>query len=296
MYLRHALPIVSAKQRPGKSLVDALVEFSGGNALFLAEIVESLRKTAAITVRCRGEYDTWNLPDLTHRRIELPESLRDLIAGRIAELNRDLLQTLKIASVLGRDFSLEALVYLLQRDENSVRSHLDDFIHLHRLVDELEEKGKGRRRSVPFIMFRFRSRAIQVYVHDRLGGADQRRWHKKAGEYLENLPSEDRKEWVSQLATHFFIAQEWTKAFHYALEAARSEYPFYCNDNVQYLEQALSLLERVPTEEHMRSTLEKELKIKTSWEYQRQMTAVYGRKLFNSRCTYSWNADLVNLL
>ena len=241
-YLRQALPIVSAKQRPGTTLVDTLVEYTGGNALFLAEMVEWLRKTNAIEVGPNGDYDSWDLSERRPCCIGLPESVRGVIEGRLNELNRDILKTLKIASVLGRDFSLEALVHLSSLDEGTVRSHLEDLVHVHRLIDELEDDTRARG-NPPVTMLRFRSRAIQEFIHDRLSSAEQRHLHEKAGEYLEeNLRGDDRYEWLVQLATHFFIAEEWPKNFDYALEAARCKAldPYR---RVLHLENALSLLE-----------------------------------------------------
>ena len=244
-YLRRVLPIISAKQRPGAALVDTLAEYTQGNALVLSEMVEQLRKTDAIYVTPTGDYDRWDLRELRPYHLKLPESVQGMVEGRLAELNRESLKTLKIASVLGRDFSLEALVYLSSLEETTVRGHLEDLIHVYKLIDELVEEERARG-SIVFTMFRFRSRAIQEYIHDRLiSRADQRRLHKKAGEYLENLPSDDRTKWVVQLATHFFIAQEWPKNIDYALEAARSD-PFDSYSKVLHFENALSLLEPVP--------------------------------------------------
>jgi CHAT domain-containing protein len=249
-YLRRSLPIVSAEQRPGYTLVDTLAEYTGGNALFLAEMVESLRKTNAIRDDCASEYyRAWEFRDQRPYCLKLPESVQASIAARIEELNHELRKTLKIASVLGRDFSLEALVYLSQRDEPTVLSHLDDLIRLHRLISELPEKKA--RQGISLTMFRFRNRAIHGFVHDQLSGVEQRRLHKKAGEYLENLPSEVRKDWYVQLATHFTMAQEWSKAFDYSLEVARST-DFNSYRSVLYFENALNMLEPVPAYEDVK--------------------------------------------
>jgi CHAT domain-containing protein len=290
-YLRRALPIVSAKQRPGMTLVDTLVEYTGGNAFFVAELVECLRRTDAICVGGGGQfYEAWNFRDRRPNRLELPGSVQALIEDRITELNRDSRHTLKVASILGRDFSLEALVYLLQHDENTVRSHLDDFIHIHRLIEELEETEK-RTRTVPLSMFRFRSRAIQAYIHDQLSGTDQRRLHKKAGEYLENLPSEDREQWGSELATHFFISQEWPKAFRYSWKAARSK-SFDSYERVLQLENTLSLLKRVPAEERHRMDLENELEKAIFSAGESEEFDYYFQKLYCLRDPQDLRAEL----
>lgn len=236
-YLESVLP----GHRLAPWFVKRLVEHTGGNALFLKELVGYAQEKGHVISR-NGK---WELAS-EMEQFELPESVGGIIEERIAQLSEELRETLTYASVEGEDFTAQVLVNLQQLDEDKVLSRLgEDLNRIHQLVDE-----RGEHELSPdnvLSLFHFRNTFIQQHVYKDLGIAQRRRIHKKVGECLEQLYKEKRMEIAGHLAAHFRIAREWGKAFSYAIDAARNAARVYGNrEAIRNYKTALELWELWP--------------------------------------------------
>src|SRR5438105_15554953 len=81
------------------TLVDMLLDRSGGNPLYLEEIVRQLQETRSLRV------DDGRV-SLEAQGIAVPETIHDIIAARIDRLEESLKQTLQPAAVVGRVFAV----------------------------------------------------------------------------------------------------------------------------------------------------------------------------------------------
>jgi predicted ATPase len=86
------------------SLVEKLTKHTGGNALFLSELLKYAREKGHIFWR-NGR---WRLVGEIEN-FEPPKSVETLIEARIAELSDELRETLILASVEGEEFTAEVL-------------------------------------------------------------------------------------------------------------------------------------------------------------------------------------------
>lgn len=210
-YLNYALPA----HRLPIWFVDRLVEHTGGNPLFLGELVSFAREKGHIVER-QGRWEA--AADL--EEAEFPESMGAIIDERIEHLSEELRETLTYASVEGPDFTAQVLASLQQLDEDKVLGRLvDDLNRKYQLVDEQGEQELGPDRILS--LFHFRNTSIQQHIYQELGAAQRRRLHKRVGECLEHLYGASRMEIAGQLAAHFRAAREWAKACSYSVEAAR---------------------------------------------------------------------------
>lgn len=102
---------------PGSNLVRK-VEGTGGNPLFLTELLAALQRECAIGPNDRGEMDTSS--------VGLPSSLPVTILHRLSFLSRETLEVLRMASVLGTAFSFGDLCETLGRPAASVATDIDE--------------------------------------------------------------------------------------------------------------------------------------------------------------------------
>ena len=245
-YLERVLP----GHRLPPSFVKRLVDHTGGNPLFLKELVSYAQERGHVISR-EGR---WELPGEVED-FELPESVGAIIEERVAQLSEELRETLTYASVEGEDFTAQVLANLQQLDEDKVLTRLvEDLNHSHQLVDE-----RGEHELTPenvLSLFHFRNALTQQHIYQGLGVAQRRRLHKKVGECLEQLYGDRRTDIAAHLATHFRMAREWNKALPYAVEAARQAAKVYASwEAIRNYKTALELWEL---------TQEKRVELKTT--------------------------------
>ncbi len=236
-YMAHALP---GHYLP-LSFLKKLAEHTGGNALFLTELVKYACEKDQIVRR----NNHWELAtEVEH--FELPESVGGIIEERIEQLSEELRETLTFASIEGEDFTAEVLARLQNLDEDKVLNRLLEELHrIHQLVDEKVEQESGSEKVLSF--FHFRSMLVQQHIYQELGAVQRRRLHKKVGEFLEELYGDKWADVAGQLAAHFRIAREWKKALLYAIEAARYSKRIYANhEAIRNYRVALELWELAP--------------------------------------------------
>ncbi len=234
-YLKKILPISSVCERPGIHLVQSLIDYTAGNAFLLSEVVKVLR--------ARGEI--FRIPGVLYQIWEFRVGKETLIQGpvgswlteRIDELDDGLATILKYASIEGQKFNLDLLSKVLGRNPDDVLQSLKKLERKHKLIQPSWSSADIRKRMSRGMepseeekrqMFRFRHTLLVWYVRSLLTSAEEKRLHRLAGEYLEELyknpPRGDPDEGTvsaDELAEHFTKAEDYNKALRYSLNAAQ---------------------------------------------------------------------------
>lgn len=116
---RLATHVVGAQRLPGE-LLDRLPESTGGNPLFVRELVGMLVHDGVLVPHPDG----WRLT-IDADAIAVPPTIQALLASRIERMNSADRRMLEVASVIGSDFFPSALSVLSGLDAATVRSALD---------------------------------------------------------------------------------------------------------------------------------------------------------------------------
>jgi len=232
------------------ALAHALVRETAGNPFFAREIVLHLAETGAIR---QDEEGRW-VPAPGFEPSDLPESVREVVGGRIARLGDESRRVLGAAAVIGRDFDLDLLARVVGLDEDAVLDVLDRAV----AAAVVREVAAAAER------FTFTHALVQHTLHDDLGGTRRRRLHRRVAEVLEETCGDDPGERVGELATHWLAATapvEVTKGIHYAQLAGRRAVSQLAPDEaVRWFAQALDLSTSVEsTDEEQRCGLLVEL-------------------------------------
>jgi DNA-binding SARP family transcriptional activator len=183
---------------PETKTVAEIHEETDGNPLFVGEIVR--------LVAAEGRLEATDLP------LRIPPGVREAIGSRVRRLSERCQELLTVASVLGREFALNALesVRGLPRDE--LLDVLDEAM-AERIVGEVP--GASDR-------LRFAHILIRDTLYDDLTTARRVRLHREAGEALERVYAGDLEPHLSELALHFVTsapAGTRDKAMQYARRA-----------------------------------------------------------------------------
>ena len=216
----------------GVDLAHAVYRETDGNPFFVSEVLRHLSETGAIYQDSAGQWVVENTLDLTN----LPESVREVIGGRVARLGKASEHALSYAAVIGRDFDLELLARATGTAEDGLLDMLDAAMAAA-LVGELDD-APGH--------FNFTHSLIQHTLYQNLGPTRRSRAHRQVAEALEDLCGDRPGARVGELARHWVAAVqpiELARAVMYSHKAGEAALSALAPaDALRYFSQALDLL------------------------------------------------------
>jgi tetratricopeptide (TPR) repeat protein len=201
---------LTAGTLPPRDVVAAVYRETEGNPLFVGEVVRLLVD--------EGRLDTAVGEPLW--RLTIPQRVRDVIERRLERLSDDCRRVLTLASVIGREFGLEALERSSEVTGDDLLDVLDEATDA-RVVTDMPG-ALGRRR--------FSHALIRDTLYDGLSTARRIGLHRRLGEALEELYAGDTEPHLVELAHHYFAAApggDVEKAIDYARRAGDSAMRLY---------------------------------------------------------------------
>lgn len=175
--------------------LDRLREHSGGNPLFLFELLAARRRT--------GDVES------------LPDSLEGILASSIDDLERVPRRALRTASVLGSRFARTLLDAVLATAELHCTEQdwraLDPFL--------VQDRGEVS----------FRHGLMREAAYQALPFRQRLELHGRAGDVIEQGPQGQQNDQLAALSYHFFNAQRYEKAMEYSRRAGEQAAAQYAN-------------------------------------------------------------------
>ena len=129
-------------------------------------------------------------------RLPVPEGVREAIGRRVERTSGAVRQALEFASVLGREFDVDALEQISGLDQEELFAALEEAMSA-RLVAELPDRH-GR--------FRFAHMLIRDAVYEELPATRRLRLHLEIGGALEALYADNLEPHLAELAHHYLLA------------------------------------------------------------------------------------------
>ena len=231
-----------AKMFPASSFAGGLAKLlhqhSGGNALFMAAIVQDLLKKGLIA-RARG---TWALTaPLEDIDPGVPETLQQMLEIQVEQLSAEEQRVLEGGSVAGERFSVWASAAMLETSAESIeeayerladRQQFIRFVGIHQAANGADSAH-----------YEFRHSLYRQALYRRLSSVNRSRLHRSLGERLMTICVAGKRELASEVALHFEAGRDFDRATRYLLLAAdNTEKRFSYRDSIQVLRQALELI------------------------------------------------------
>ncbi|OPL18344.1 MAG: hypothetical protein AVO35_05730 [Candidatus Aegiribacteria sp. MLS_C] len=149
---------------------------------------------------------------------DIPTDINMVLVSRIDRLSEKLKETVQIASVLGREFEIQALGAMIRNlgaaGGSDAPSSDSGVLHL---VNSIEEEGIWSAMTEFICMFNhslLRDAAYEMQLRTRL-----RDLHGMAGDVVRDLHPDDMTLYAD-IAHHYELAEEWEKAIEYSGKAA----------------------------------------------------------------------------
>jgi DNA-binding SARP family transcriptional activator len=188
---------LTASEIASPELVAALHEETEGNPLFIGEMVRLLALEGVD-------------PKSAGAAIVIPQSVRDVIARRLAHLSEECNRVLVLASVLGREFAVGTLARVGSVSEDELLETLDEAMAA-RVVSDVPA-GPGRLRFAHVLM--------RDTLYERLTTARRVRLHRTTVEALEALSGGEPGSHLAELAHHAIAGSDFDRGLLYARRAA----------------------------------------------------------------------------
>ena len=217
-----------------EEVADLLHGRTQGNPFFLEEICRALVEEGRIRVeegRIRFEGSL--------REVNLPTTVSAVIRSRFDRLDKGAQEMLRLASVVGRDFSRR----LLERAHTG-KGDIADLLSRLTALGLVQQTG-----ILPEPTFRFKQVLTQEVVYESLLQHQRRTLHGAVAEAMEELYVDRKHELAEILLRHFSSAGKWEKAIHYGrLASERAALLQRFREALAILDDAISWWSRLPDE------------------------------------------------
>ena len=232
---------------PGR-LAPLVLARSEGNPLFMVNLVEAWITEGLLVEREQGHWAVEGEIGQLGRRV--PDTLRQLIELRLAELPEDKRKGLECASIAGKSFSAALVAAGCEHPVEEAEQCLT----------RMAEEGRflRARRTIEWpdgtvaAGFEFVHSLYQDVIYENVPAAQRAQLHRRIGARIERAYGERAAERAAELALHFARGQEPLRAveFHHkaGLQALdRSAYAEACG----HFEDALALVAETPPSDQL---------------------------------------------
>jgi len=181
--------ILGEKLAPGP-LVDLVLERSGGNPLFMEELLRALIERGVLA----EEPGRWILR-VSMTEVSIPDTIHAVIAARVDALRVSEKSALQNAAILGNDFWLGGLRVVADEDhvDESVRALVDKELLIH----------KRRSTLIGEEEFTFRHILIRDVAYTMIPKSQRWLKHARFAEWMQQIAGDRRAEFADIIAHHW---------------------------------------------------------------------------------------------
>ena len=225
-----------------QDLGDFVFARSGGNPFYSEELLLALGSAGLI--RVDGEVCRLGPDFIGAGLATMPTTLHGVIISRIDKLAPAEQLTLKLASVIGREFSLGMLRQLHPIAEDA--ASLETIFAALLATDILQPAAAGIHDE-----YTFKHAILREVIYDLLPYAQRRQFHRTVACWIEGKEAASLEPFYSELAMHWERAGEVPKALDYLERAGALAFDRFANrEAIQHIGKAYALGQRygVPLE------------------------------------------------
>ena len=215
---------VSGRDEIAATVVDAILERSQGNPLFVVELARALAEAGP-------------LPD--DGAVGIPDRVQSLLLARIDMLDPEARQVLRLAAVIGGTFSIDTLeaLALPALDRAALDRATEHLVNGGFLVQAMED-GRAH--------YGFAHSLAQEVAYDTLLFSRRRELHHEVGEHLESAHAGELEGYVEALAHHFSLARDAPRTTRYSVKSGdRALRVFAVDEAIDHYRRALEALDHV---------------------------------------------------
>ena len=198
--------------KASQDLTKLILYKAAGNPLFMEEFTRTLLERGYIE-RKDGCYVLTVKPS----DIQVPETVQGIIAARMDRLEKDLKETMQIASVIGREFPFPIL-----QTVSGMREKLEAYLLELQALEFIYERS-----MFPDLEYIFKHALTQQVAYSSLLLKKRKEVHESIGRAIEALYPNRLDEFYEALAFHYKNGASTDKAIYYLTKAAEKSFDRY---------------------------------------------------------------------
>jgi len=218
-----------------QGIVPVIHERTGGNPFFVEEISKALIEEGTVQLK-----DKTAILTKSPENLSFPNTVQAVIRARLDRLDGDTRESLRLASVIGREFARKILEQISDSSERLSES-LETLKNLE-LIQQI--------RVIPEAEYLFKHVITQEVTYETLLKQKRKELHSLVGQAIEVQYADRLEEFYEMLAFHFWKGEDWPRAHRYNREAGLKAQSFSAYvEAFNFLETALAALKKLPRTE-----------------------------------------------
>jgi DNA-binding SARP family transcriptional activator/tetratricopeptide (TPR) repeat protein len=173
----------------GLALAAEIWRETDGNPFFVTEVLRHVRDVGAIT---QGPDRRWEVVGPL-AKLQLPQTVREVISGRVKRLGAESAAVLGIAAVVGHDFDLSLVADVASQDQDVVLELAQSAARASLVVESTERPGR----------FSFAHPLVSRTMYDELGATRRASLHRRIAKAIEVQTASDFTLRAGELAHHW---------------------------------------------------------------------------------------------
>jgi class 3 adenylate cyclase/tetratricopeptide (TPR) repeat protein len=215
-----------------QDIITLVHEQTGGNPFFVEEISSELVENGTVQVSDKQAVLKRSVDNLT-----LPNTVQAVIRARLDRLDSYARESLRLASVIGREFARRILEQISDSTDRLPES-LETLKNLE-LIQQIQ--------VIPEAEYLFKHVITQEVTYETLLKQKRKELHSLVGRAIEELYADRLEEFFEMLAFHYRRAEDWPLAYRYNREAGLKAQSLSAYiETISYLDTALESLKKLP--------------------------------------------------
>ncbi|MCP4536399.1 MAG: tetratricopeptide repeat protein [Chloroflexi bacterium] len=218
------------------SLMQRVQQTTKGNAFFVRELVRSLAEDGSVL---RRTVTGWEVELEALRKVQMPESIRQVAGQRLDHLSEEARHVLQRAAIIGPLFWDGAVEEISQVSGEQVRAALREGLERELIFERLTSSFLGERE------FLFAKPAVQEVGYENVSPEERQKDHARVAAWLTGRGDEQANEHLGLIADHLERAGQRDRAIVYLQRAGEQAASQFANvEAINYLNRALDLLSK----------------------------------------------------
>ncbi|HEX9921393.1 MAG TPA: protein kinase [Anaerolineae bacterium] len=223
-----------------EDFIDGVYNATEGNPLFVEEVIKGLATDGQLILKD----GRWARRDSD--RLHVPGSIKSVLGARIKRVDKQTLDLLQLAAVIGRNFSLDLITAGSGLDDGIIGLIIEEVLRLELIaVDKIIDRVAISPDKSLTIHYQFQHALIRETLYEELRPLRRRRLHRKIAKAIERLVADEMMAPApSVLAHHLIEGALEEQAVPYLRQAGEASYRVYANkEALDLLGQAREILE-----------------------------------------------------
>ena len=213
------------------SVIDQIVERSGGNPFFIEEVVRSLIDEGAVVAE-NGAFEVV----AKINSIEIPYTINDVLMARIDRLEERTRNLVKFASVIGRSFFYKILTEVGRTIED-----IDDRLLYLKNIQLIRD-----RQRMEELEYLFKHALAQEAAYESILVQKRKEIHLQVADAIEKVFKKRLHEFYGMLAYHYSKGEDFAKAEEYMIKAGEEALRSSASrEALNYYQEALGLYQNI---------------------------------------------------